>query len=299
MRRARLTWQGAYHHVMARGINGMEIFSSPRFKQRFMELLYRQRDNLGIPVYAWCVMENHYHLVLENRNGRMSEFMKRVNGSFGQYFRYKTKSCGVVFQGRFKSLLIQDDRYLIQVIRYVLRNPVKAGIVTRMESYRWSSARFYFSRIREKSPDIRFVEQLFSSREQLLADSVEAVDEPTVIATRMGPYVGDESFSRQAVQQADRRTEAWSDEAGRRNDGYFQPVYVAENEFKHCFGVHPKDIDCRKVIGKRMRGEWLVWLRERCGLTYREVSQMGLFADLELSSLGAVYRNTLKRRERE
>lgn len=277
----------------------MEIFSTPRFKQRLLELLFRQRDNLGIPVYAWCVMDNHYHLVLENRDGRMSEFMKRVNGSYGQYFRHKTKSGGVVFQNRFKSLLIQDDRYLIQVIRYVLLNPVKAGVVSRMESYRWSSARYYFLPSKEKSADIGFVEQLFSNREQLLAECLEEVDEPAVISTRMGPYVGDESFAKQAEQKADRRQEAWSDEYRRSDDSYFQPVCAAEHEFKLRFGVHPKDIDRRRVHGKRLRGEWLVWLRERCGLTYREVSQMGQFADLKFSSLGAVYRDTLKRRERE
>jgi len=284
---------------MARGINGMKIFGTPRFKNQFLVCMHRHRAKLGIPVYAWCIMDNHYHLVIENRNGRMSEFMKRVNGSFGQYYRHKTESGGVVFQGRFKSLLIQDDHYLIQVIRYVLQNPVKAGVVERMESYRWSSARFYFSPSKEKSMDIGFVEQLFLSREQLLADCTEEVDEPAVISTRMGPYVGDESFAKQAEQKADRRQEAWSDEYRRSDDSYFQPVYAAEHEFKLRFGVHPKDIDRRRVHGKRLRGEWLVWLRERCGLTYREVSQMGQFADLKISSLGAVYRDTLKRRERE
>jgi len=284
---------------MARGINGMKIFGTIRFKRRLLELLHRQREVMRIPVYAWCVMENHYHLILQNQSGRMSEFMKRVNGPFGQYFRYKTKSGGVVFQGRFKSLLIQDNHYLAQVIRYVLQNPVRAGIVSKVESYRWSSASCYFSHSKEKSLDTEFVEQLFSSREQLFADCAKKIDEPAVFSTLMGPYIGDESFAKEAEEQANRRKEAWSDEYRRSSDGFFQPVYAAEHEFKLCFGVHPKDIDWRRVSGKRLRGEWLVWLRERCGLTYREISQMGLFADLQFSSLGAVYRDTLKRREQE
>lgn len=295
MRRARLTWPGAYHHVMARGINGIDIFAENLFKHRFIDLVQRQKRILDIPVYAWCVMDNHYHMVLQNRHGRMSEFMKRVNGPFGQYYRFKTESRGVVFQGRFRSLLIQDDQYLSQVIRYVLHNPVKAGLAHSISTYQWSSAKLYFSKSKEKSSDIEFVEQLFGCSGQLFGKVVAGNAELPIVQTKMGNYVGDDSYAGEALRMADKRYDSWSKEHRRGNEKYIQPLDVSMHEFKNKFGIWPDDIDLDGVKGKRLRGEWLVWLRDRCGLTYREVSKMEIFADLQFSSLGAIYRNALKR----
>jgi len=284
---------------MARGINGIDIFGNPRLKSRILELLQHQKEIVGIPVYAWCIMDSHYHLVLQNHDGRMSEFMKRVNGPFGQYFRFITDSRGVVFQNRFKSLLIQDDKYLYRVIRYVLNNPVKARLVKDMRSYKWSSASLYYQELKDKPDAIRFVEILYGGKNHLFEEEISIDDELPVFKTDMGEYIGDESFADRAIHLADRRNKSWSKEHRRKNESHIQPFGAAENEFYKRFKIYPHNLDCRCVQGKRLRAQWLVWLRDRCGLSYREISMMDLFAELKTSSLGAIYRNARKRKLHE
>ena len=129
MRRARITYKGAYHHAMNRGHEGKPIFLKDRDKEFFLKLLVETSKILKIRILAYCLMNNHYHLVLENSSGRMSDFFKQLNGQFGTHYRQKNKGRGYVFQDRYKSMLIQDDSYLLMVIGYVLNNPVRAGLV--------------------------------------------------------------------------------------------------------------------------------------------------------------------------
>ncbi|MCP4220117.1 MAG: hypothetical protein GY765_36130, partial [bacterium] len=87
MRRARITYEGAVHHVMNRGYDGNDIFQGDKSKSIFLDYLADAAQKLKIKIFAYCVMDTHYHLVLENSSGRMSEFMKRLNGLYGMYFR--------------------------------------------------------------------------------------------------------------------------------------------------------------------------------------------------------------------
>ena len=103
-----------------------------------------------IRIFAYCVMDNHYHLVLENSSGRMSDFLKLLNGQYGMYYRKMYGGKGYVFQSRFKSTIIENDGYLIQSIEYLLQNPVRAGIVPHAGNYIWSSFGYYFSNQKTK-----------------------------------------------------------------------------------------------------------------------------------------------------
>ena len=146
MRRARVTYQGAFHHAMNRGYEGKKIFLKDSEKNLFLELLKETAKVLRIRIFAYCIMDNHYHLVLENSSGRMSEFFKKFNGQYGRIYRKENKGKGYVFQDRFKSKIIQDDSYLLMVIGYVLNNPVRAGLATDFLDYQWSSSSLYFNK---------------------------------------------------------------------------------------------------------------------------------------------------------
>jgi len=117
MRRARLTYPGAFHHVMNRGIRGEYIFPGDGDKQTFLEILSEKAKLLGVRLIGYCVMNHHYHVLLENRSGRMSALLKQVNGSYGIYYRRKHGGKGYVFQSRFRSTLIQG-RHWGQVFHY-------------------------------------------------------------------------------------------------------------------------------------------------------------------------------------
>ena len=162
MRRARITYPGAYHHVMNRGYDGKDIFCGNENKNQFLNYLEDAAKKMKIRIFAYCIMDTHYHLVLENSTGRLSDFLKLLNGNYGMYYRKVNGGKGYVFQGRFKSTLIENDAYLIQSIVYLLENPVRAGIVHDAEQYIWSSASCYFSHQKTKIEivDAEFVNEL-------------------------------------------------------------------------------------------------------------------------------------------
>ena len=145
MRRERITYLGAYHHVMNRGYDGNDIFFGKQNKSQFLDYLEGACNQMMIRLFAYCVMDNHYHLVLENSSGRMTDFLKLLNGQYGMYYRKMYGGKGYVFQSRFKSTIIENDGYLIQSIEYLLQNPVRAGIVPHAGNYIWSSVGYYFS----------------------------------------------------------------------------------------------------------------------------------------------------------
>lgn len=105
MRRARLTYRDAYHHVMNRGHGGEAIFHDDAARSRFLEMLEAGSTAQRIRVFAYCIMDDHYHVVLRNSSGKLSEFMKELNGEYGTYYRRRAGGSGYVFQGRFKSTL--------------------------------------------------------------------------------------------------------------------------------------------------------------------------------------------------
>lgn len=132
-------------YAMNRGHEGTDIFYGNKNKSQFLDYLADAKTKMKIKIFAYCVMDTHYHLVLENSNGKMSEFMKRLNGQYGSYYRMVSGGKGYVFQDRFKSTLIEKDAYLLQSIAYLLRNPLRAGIVRNVEDYIWSSIKTYYS----------------------------------------------------------------------------------------------------------------------------------------------------------
>jgi len=120
MKRVRITYEGAYHHAMNRGINGEDIFTGNKNKAQFLDYLEEYSKKLKMRILFYCIMDNHYHIVLENSNGKMSDFFRYLNGQYGMYYRSINGDTGYVFQNRFKSTLIQDDSYLRVSIGYGL-----------------------------------------------------------------------------------------------------------------------------------------------------------------------------------
>ena len=153
MRLSRRTFQGAFHHAMNRGYEGRPLFWDDADRIYFLDLLQKIQELTRLRILTWCLMDNHYHMVLQDNNGKMSRFFKMLNGQYAGYFRQRYGGRGYVFQDRFKSMLIQDDAYLMVAIGYVLNNPVRAGIVKDFAEYQWSSGKIYFSKQEQKTVD--------------------------------------------------------------------------------------------------------------------------------------------------
>jgi putative transposase len=139
----RIEYQGAWYHVMNRGGAHRDIFLRDEHRELFLTHLHEIWEQYKVEVHAYCLMGNHYHLLLRTRNANLGKAMRHLNGLYTQRFNRMEKSDGPLFRGRYKAILVQQDPYLLQVSRYIHRNPVDAALVKNSVEYSWSSYRFF------------------------------------------------------------------------------------------------------------------------------------------------------------
>jgi putative transposase len=137
----RICVPGACYHLIARGNARGLVFVDDADRRRFADLLASVVERFGWVVYAYCLMGNHYHLVLETPRANLSAGMRQLNGCYAQQFNRRYARCGHVFQARFRSILVETDSYLLTVCRYVVLNPVRARLCPRPDGWLWSSYR--------------------------------------------------------------------------------------------------------------------------------------------------------------
>lgn len=135
----RLEFEGAFYHVTSRGNSKQDIYFAPPDYLKFLDILQHVCERHYWRIHAYCLMTNHYHLVLQTPEANLSAGMQQLNGIYTQYINKVYQRCGHIFQGRFKSILVDSDSYYTRLVRYVLQNPVRAQMVRRVEDYRWSS----------------------------------------------------------------------------------------------------------------------------------------------------------------
>lgn len=142
-RKARVETEGGLYYVIARGNDRQDIFHSGEDYLKFLSFLGKQKESLHFYIYAYCLMTNHVHLLIERREERVGRIMQRVLTGYSQYYNRRYRRVGHVFQGRHKAILCQSDPYLAKLIRYIHLNPVRAKMVTTAEEYPYSSQRSY------------------------------------------------------------------------------------------------------------------------------------------------------------
>jgi len=143
-RRLRLQTPGTPHHVIQRGVNRVDIFRSEADYECFLAILRAATIKHQTDVHTFVLMTNHVHLVVTPQvENALSATMKSVEETYVRYFNRRYERTGGLFDGRYRSLVIDSDRYFLTCMRYVELNPLRAGIVSRPEEYRWSSYRFH------------------------------------------------------------------------------------------------------------------------------------------------------------
>lgn len=141
----RIEFPGAWYHIMNRGRRYESIFSDKKDYQMFIDLMMEISEMWNVNIAAYCLMTNHYHILLQTPNGNISRCMRHLNGVYTQRYNRRYKLDGQLFRGRYKSILVGNDEHLIQIVRYIHKNPVKAGRVKEMSQYKWSSYNGYLS----------------------------------------------------------------------------------------------------------------------------------------------------------
>jgi len=142
----RIAYQDGWYHVMNRGRRGDPVFQSRIDYSSFVDLLKETSEAWNVRVAAYCLMPNHYHVLLQTPEANISRCMRHLDGVYTQRFNRNHDCDGPLFRGRYKAILVDADRYLLELVRYIHRNPVRAGLTKRLATYPWSSHRGYLSR---------------------------------------------------------------------------------------------------------------------------------------------------------
>ena len=183
-----------YYHIMNRGINGLYLFNDKFEKEKLLNIMVEEKENIELKIVAYCIMDNHFHFLIKAEKENLMMYMKKIGIRYAMYYNRKEKRRGSVFQDRFKSEVIEDEEYLLSAIRYIHNNPVKANMVEDFTKYNWSSANQYIRRflkiennrckennfdnhnIKEIGVDIevfKWVEERYGNKEEFIKNHLE------------------------------------------------------------------------------------------------------------------------------
>lgn len=208
----RIEFEGAFYHVMSRDNARQDIFLDDGDRSDFLDNLGRVSRRFDWQVWAWCLMNNHYHLLIEARQPTLSKGMREVNGVYMQSFSRRHRRAGHLFQGRYKAILVDQDIYLMELSRYIVLNPLRAGIVEKPEDSPWTSYRAVMG----KSPAADWLAvdrtlELFHSRRgparrayaRFVREGI-GLNDPHDEMKRSG-ILGSESFVERVLERIDRQ----------------------------------------------------------------------------------------------
>jgi len=163
-RKPRIEYPGALYHVISRGNQRQSIFLEEKDYQKYLWKLSEYKERYHFLLYAYVLMENHTHLLLETGSIPLSKVMQGINQSFTQYFNRKYNKVGHLFQGRYKAILCDKDSYLLELVRYIHLNPVRIGKVQRPAQYPWSSHQVYLDKKKADWLNTDFILKQFSNK---------------------------------------------------------------------------------------------------------------------------------------
>ncbi|MDH3446174.1 MAG: transposase, partial [Deltaproteobacteria bacterium] len=211
-RRPRVFAPGLLYHVIVRGNQRRQTFRSDKDYRAYLDRLEKYRAKFRVLIYAYCLMPNHVHLLLETGSSPLAKFMQGLQQSYTQYFNRTHRKVGHLFQGRYKAIICEKDSYLLALVRYIHLNPVRAGLVKRPERYLYSGHKSYLisgtAKILETGP---LLELLGGKKryEQFVLEGMSESHNEEYYAVEDQRFLGEKEFcealSGEAVERVDRR----------------------------------------------------------------------------------------------
>ncbi|MFH2202137.1 MAG: transposase [Elusimicrobiota bacterium] len=272
----RIQFAGACYHIMLQGNNRQDIFMGNQDRRYFLSLLKGYKDRYDLKVYAYALMNNYVHLLIETGQPNLSKVMQGFNTAYTKYFNQKHNTIGHVFQGRYKALIVDTENYLLELTRYIHLAPMRDGMKERPWRYQWSSCPAYVeSENREPLVDSDLALKSFSGSRlkksvrymQFIKERSRQADiEPPKVR---GLYIGSDDFI-QNIQQLFGGLS--KDEGG--SDGVSADVIMAEVQAKH--GVDQEKLfgrsQWREISTVRKEAIYRLWKEAQMGVT--EISRM-------------------------
>ncbi|MEW6162861.1 MAG: transposase [Nitrospirota bacterium] len=205
-RQLRIEYEGAFYHITSRGNQREDIYWDDKDREEFKKILKRTKEIYGYFLYAYVLMDNHYHLLIETPHANIKQIMQNINTSYTVYVNRRHKRFGHLFQGRYKAFIVDKGSYLLELGRYIHLNPVRAGVVRMPEEYRWSSYREYFQRDRQQvitnTDDTLY---LFSRKRAIAIKKYQEfvnanISEGSPLKNAVGSILGDETFKDRVIK---------------------------------------------------------------------------------------------------
>lgn len=294
----RIEYEGAVYHVTARGNERKKIFFSKTDYNKFIQYLTEAKNKFNINLHCYVLMNNHYHLIVETPDANLSRAMHYINGSFTTYINIKRKRSGHLFQGRYKSIIVDKDNYLLELSRYIHLNPVRAKMVEKPEDYYYSSYSSYISRKKDNILNKGLVLDLVTRRDGNASDEynrfVEAaigveLDDP-MKDVYGGTMLGGVRFIKETLRRIKedyhRKDEVSNRKALRANYEIDEVVTAISNHFKLSYAniVNARPSEQRSIA--------IYLTKERTVATNREIGE--IFSGLTHSAVAKIYRKMIK-----
>ena len=276
----RLDHAGALWHVTSRGNERREVFRDDDDRREFLRLLGRSVELFGWRLHAWVLMGNHYHLLVGTPEATLSRGMRQLNGDYAGHFNRRHGRDGHVFQGRFKAILVQRESHLLEVARYVVRNPVRAGMVKSAEEWPWSSYRATAGL--EPAPawlDASFLLETFGARRaaaaaryrEFVADGAAASYDPW--GQVLGQiYLGSATFA-EAARAGHTSPDVARDVPRRQREPVAPTAEEVTRLFEQAFGLTLADLRDRPRILSRERAVLAGALRRHARATLPAIGE--------------------------
>ncbi len=143
----RILFEGAFYHVYNRGVEKRPLFLDNRDRKTFLQILGDTVQECHLRLFAYCLMDNHFHLLLQTTLANLPEAMQKLEGQYAHYLNLRYERIGPLFQGRYKSRLVDTESYFPTLVRYIHRNPFEGGMAIHLEDYPWSSYPCYLGKL--------------------------------------------------------------------------------------------------------------------------------------------------------
>ncbi len=228
-RKPRIQYEGAFYHVITRGNQRQTIFRDEEDYRQYLEILARYKNLYKYRLYAYVLMKNHVHLLIEARETPLSKILQGINQSYTARFNRRYKTVGHLFQGRYKAILCDRDSYLLSLVKYIHLNPVRARLIKTPKEYAWSSHRTYIEPVSKNIVDKDQVLRMFSEDKgkarrlyQAYVNDGIAVKKEDIYSTIDKRILGDERFADSVMEKCDALIEP-----GRKEREYTLAAMVA------------------------------------------------------------------------
>jgi len=261
----RIEFPGAVYHVTSRGNAKQAIFLQNEDRHEFLEVLSTVIERFNWLCHAYCLMLNHYHLMIETPEGNLSRGMRQLNGVYTQVFNHRHKRVGHLFQGRYKAILVEKDAHLLSLCRYVVFNPLRAGMVKRPEEWKWSSYKATIGEV--KRPSFLTIEWILS---QFGRKKTEAMEKYKKYALE---GIGADSPWKALTAQIILGTESFLDKFGQLSKG---KEFTMEVPRVQRYAARPplsRIFEEGKIKDRRVRAEKIYNAYCHYGYTLKEIGQ--------------------------